>query len=156
MSSQQLARFDALAAEYVDNGHIAGVVALVVRDGKIVHETVHGVQDVSTGQPMRSDSIFRIASQTKLVISVATMMLVEEGRLLLDEPVSKYFPEYAETTVAVQDGDEVSIKAANRQITIKDLLTHTSGIPGAEPRLFEREYARGVVDPGWGPAELSR
>ena len=150
MSSERLSRFDTLAAEYIDNGHIAGVVALVMRDGKVVHETVLGVQDVSTGQPLRSDAIFRIASQTKLVISVATMILVEEGRLLLDEPVSKYIPEYAKTTVAIQDGDEVSTEAANRQITIKDLLTHTSGIPGAGPRHFEHEYAEASLTQGEG------
>ena len=74
----------------------------MVCDGKIVHETVRGVQDVSTGMPLRSDSIFRIASQT--------MILVEEGRLMLDEPLAGYIPEYAETTVAVLSGDEISEK----------------------------------------------
>ena len=148
MSSGRLAQFDTLAAEYVNRGHIAGVVALVVRDGKIVHETVQGVQDVSTGVPMRRDSIFRIASQTKLIISVATMILVEEGRLLLDDPLARYIPEYAETTVAVLNGDEVIIKAANRQITIKDLLTHTSGIPGADPKLLAHQYAEASLTQG--------
>ena len=150
MSAQRLARFDALADEYVDSGRIAGVVVLVVRDGKVVYETSHGVQDVATGQPMRSDSIFRIASQTKLVVSVAAMILVEEGRLLLDEPVASYIPEYAETSVAVLEGDEVIIKAANRPITIQDLLTHTSGIPGGDPRLLADQYAEASLTQGKG------
>jgi CubicO group peptidase (beta-lactamase class C family) len=150
MSAGQLARFDTLAAEYIGNGRIAGVVALVLRDGKIVHETVQGVQDVSTGAPLRSDSIFRIASQTKLVMSVATMILVEEGQLLLDDPVARYIPEYAKTTVAVENGDEVNIVAANRQITIEDLLTHTSGIPGAKPGLVENLYAEASISQGDG------
>jgi CubicO group peptidase (beta-lactamase class C family) len=148
MTSQRLARFDSVAAEYVDSGHIAGVVALVLRDGKIVHETVQGVQDVATGLPMRSDSIFRIASQTKLIVSAATMILVEEGRIRLDEPVAKHIPEYAETTVASQDGDSVMVVAANRQITIQDLLTHTSGIPGADPELLADLYAEASLTQG--------
>jgi CubicO group peptidase (beta-lactamase class C family) len=71
MSAERLARFDTLAAEYIKSGHVAGVVALVMRDGKVVHETVQGVQDVSTGVPLSRDSIFRIASQTKLIIKAA-------------------------------------------------------------------------------------
>jgi CubicO group peptidase (beta-lactamase class C family) len=148
MSSQRLARFDTLAAEYVISGHVAGVVALVVRDGKIAHETVRGVQDVATGSPMRSDSIFRIASQTKLIVSVATMILVEEGLVRLDEPVAHHIPEYAETTVAILDGDSVIVVAANRQITIQDLLTHTSGIPGADPVLLVDLYAEASLTQG--------
>jgi CubicO group peptidase (beta-lactamase class C family) len=150
MNAGRLARFDSLVSEYIENGHVAGVVALVLRDGKIVHETVQGVQDVSTGAPLRSDSIFRIASQTKLIMSVATMILVEEGQLLLDDPVARYIPEYTGTTVAVENGDEVSIEPANRQITIKDLLTHTSGIPGAKPRLVEQLYAEASISQGGG------
>ncbi len=150
MSAERLARFDTLAAEYINNGRVAGVVALVLRDGKIVHQTVQGVQDVSTGAPMRRDSIFRIASQTKLVISVATMILVEEGRLLLDDPLARYIPEYAETTVAVLEGDEVIIEAAKRQITIKDLLIHTSGIPGSAPMLVADQYAEASLTQGGG------
>jgi CubicO group peptidase (beta-lactamase class C family) len=150
MNAQRLARFDTLAAEYVEGGLVAGVVALVVRDGKIVYETVQGVQDVSTGVPLSSNSIFRIASQTKLIMSVATMILVEEGRLLLDDPLARYIPEYAETTVAVLEGDEVIIKAADRQITIKDLLTHTSGIPGSDPGLLAHQYAEASLTQGQG------
>lgn len=148
MTSQRLARFDTLAAEYVDSGHVAGVVAIVVRDGKIAHETVRGVQDVATGLPMRSDSIFRIASQTKLIVSVAVMILLEEGRVRLDEPLANHIPEYAETTVAVLDGDSVIVVAANRQITILDLLTHTSGIPGADPELLVHQYAEASLTQG--------
>jgi CubicO group peptidase (beta-lactamase class C family) len=150
MNSERLAAFDTLAAEYINSGHIAGVVALVMRDGKIVHQTVQGVQDVSTGVPLSSDSIFRIASQTKLIMSVATMILVEEGRLLLDDPLAGYIPEYAETTVAVLKGDEVIIEATNRQITIKDLLTHTSGIPGADVELLADQYAEASLTQGGG------
>lgn len=148
LNSERLARFDTLAAEYVDAGHVAGVVALVVRDGKIAHETVCGVQDVATGLPMRGDSIFRIASQTKLIVSVASMILVEEGRVRIDEPVANHIPEYARTTVAVLDGDSVNVVPANRQITILDLLTHTSGIPGADPKLLVDQYAKASLTQG--------
>lgn len=147
MDSEQLARFDTVAGEYVNDGRVAGVVALVVRDGKIAHETVHGVMDVDTGQPIRIDSIFRIASQTKLIVSVATMILVEEGRMRLDEPLANHITEYANSTVGIVDGDAVTVVPANRQITILDLLTHTSGIPGMIPEPLANEYAKASFAP---------
>lgn len=158
MMSERLERFDTLAAEYVEEGRVAGIVALVIRNGAVVHTAVHGAMDVETGEPMRNDSIFRIASQTKLVTSVATMMLVESGRLRLDEPVASFLPAYEGTTVAIRsqdggdggDGDEngVELVPAVRPITIRDLLTHTAGISGGSPGHSRARYAAAMLPPG--------
>lgn len=158
MMSERLERFDTLAAEYVEEGRVAGIVALVIRNDAVVHTAVHGAMDVETGEPMRNDSIFRIASQTKLVTSVATMMLVESGRLRLDEPVASFLPAYEGTTVAIRsqdggdggDGDEngVELVPAVRPITIRDLLTHTAGISGGSPGHSRARYAAAMLPPG--------
>ena len=95
ISEARLERWDRLARAYVDSSRIAGVVSLVARDGKLVHLRAYGSLDVEEGRPMRTDALFRIASMTKAVTSVAAMMLVEEGRLALDEPVSRYIPAFA-------------------------------------------------------------
>lgn len=152
MIGERLRQFDTLAAEYVADQKVAGVVALVLRNGAIVHETVAGVTDLDTGNPMRGDAIFRIASQTKLVASVAAMMLVESGRLRLEAPVAEFFPTYAQTTVAVPTeggGDgEAEIVPAKRPITVRDLLTHTSGIPGDSPPHFRGRYEAAMPTQG--------
>jgi len=114
----------------VDNGDIPGAVILVQHQGDLIHEGVYGLQDVEFSKPMQKDTIFRIASQTKAVVSVAVMMLQEDGQLLIDEPVGNYIPEYLQTVVSVDpaSNDGVATIAANRPITIRDLLTHTAGI----------------------------
>jgi CubicO group peptidase (beta-lactamase class C family) len=121
---------------YVDEGRLGGVVTLVARNGKVADLRAFGALDPRTGAPMPTDAVFRIASQTKAVTSVAVMILLEEGKLLLGDPVSKYIPEFKTTTVAVPDppgkrprkGPGYTIVPAKRQITIRDLLTHTAGI----------------------------
>jgi CubicO group peptidase (beta-lactamase class C family) len=129
MSSERLARLDALAAKAVEEEQVAGLVTLVARSGKVVHHGAYGVLDVATGARMPGDAIFRIASMTKPVISVAALMLVEEGKLLLSDPVARYLPGFKQTTVAVQEGGSLQIVSARRVITVRDLLTHTAGIP---------------------------
>ncbi len=131
VSEERLIRIDKMLQESIDSGWITGAVGFIARDGKIVYNKAFGVDDIDTKSPMRTDDIFRIASQTKAITSVAVMMLFEEGKFLLDDPVSKYIPEFADPRVLDQfnekDTTYTSIPA-NREITIRDLLTHTSGI----------------------------
>src|SRR5271170_1657630 len=94
MSSTRLGRIDQLIKEYVDRKWTNGAVALVIRNGKIVYYKSFGYDDLETRKPMEKDGIFRIASQTKAITSVAVMILYEEGKLLLDDPISKYIPEF--------------------------------------------------------------
>jgi len=152
VSTERLRRIDALLQRYVDEHRIAGAVALVLRDGKPVYERAVGWRDVEAGRRMTLDTVFRIASQTKAVTSVALLSLVEEGRIGLDDPVSRFIPGFAHTTVAVRDGDGVTIVPAARPITVRDLLTHTSGISyGTEPEVASLYAAQGLgPSAGWG------
>lgn len=126
---------DSLIKAYVEAGRLAGAVTLVLVDGRVVHEAARGVADVATGEPLRTDAIFRIASQTKAITSVAVMMLVEEGRISLDDEVSDHLPAFRSLVVL---DDSLGYRAARRELTIRDLLTHTSGISyGSESRLAE-------------------
>lgn len=131
VSADRLARIDKMIQQYIDSGWIAGAVGFVARDGKIVYNKAFGVSDNEKRTTMHNDDIFRIASQTKAITSVAVMTLFEEGKFLLDDPLSKYIPEFANPTVVdkfnEKDTTYTTIKA-NREITIRDLLTHTSGI----------------------------
>ena len=134
LAVDRLNRIGGLVQSYVDRNQIAGAVTLVARRGKIAHLESIGMADVATKTPMRPDTIFRIASMTKPVTSVAVMMLYEEGRILLAEPISKYIPEFQNAQVLVpssaQDGsgEPYKLVPAKRPITIRHLLTHTSGI----------------------------
>ena len=129
MSSARLDRVTSALQVYVDEGQIPGAVAMVLRHGKVVHTTAVGFQDVEANLAMRPDAIFRIASQTKALVSVGIMMLQEDGALLLSDPVSRYLPAFASTTVATpREGGGYDVVPANRAITLRDLLTHTAGI----------------------------
>ena len=114
---------DALKRE-VDSGRLPGAVALIARRGQIGLLEAVGVQDPATGAPMRTDSIFRIYSMTKPVVSVAIMMLVERGQLLISDPVSRWLPEYAHPQVATAQG----LVPAQQAATVQDLLRHTAGL----------------------------
>jgi len=131
ISPERLARIDKMCEEEVANGNLPGIVTLVARNGKIVLWKAYGVADAQAGKAMKRDDIFRIASQSKAITSTAVMMLWEEGKFRLDDPISKYIPEfknqqvlksfrYADTTWT---GEPVK-----SEITIRQLLTHTSGI----------------------------
>jgi CubicO group peptidase (beta-lactamase class C family) len=127
-SPERLARIDSVYMDLVGRGEIAGAVALVLRDGRPVYERAFGWADREAGRRMTADAIFRIASQTKAITSVAILMLAEEGRLSLNDPVSRYIPAFRATTVSVQtDSGRITVPA-RRQVTIRDLLTHTAGI----------------------------
>ncbi|GAB2671350.1 serine hydrolase domain-containing protein [Flavihumibacter cheonanensis] len=128
-------RIDQLIQQYVDNQWIAGATAIVIKDGQIVYHKAFGSSNISTKEKMRTDHIFRIASQTKAITSTAVMILLEEGKLLLDEPVEKYIPAFSK--VAVLDkfnsaDSSFTTKPAKGKITIRHLLTHTSGIGYAQ------------------------
>lgn len=116
--------------KYVDDGKVAGLVTLIMREGQVAHLKSYGWSDVSQKIPMANDAIFRIASQTKAITSVAVMMLFEEGRLQLKDPVSKYIPGFSKTFVASSESgqDGYTVAAAKREINLRDLLTHTAGI----------------------------
>lgn len=142
------ARIDRLLQQYVDDGRIAGIAALVLRHGRPVYERAVGWADKEAGRPMTMDTLFRIASQTKAVTSVAVLMLVEEGRVALGDPVSRFIPAFARTTVATSADTGVATTPARRPITIRDLLTHTAGISyGTEPHVAALYEAKGL-----GPA----
>ena len=131
LSSERLQRISAMIQRRIDAGDLAGAVTVVARKGKIAHVDARGVMDVESRQPMTPETMFRIASMTKPVVGVAIMMLVEEGKLRLADPVSRYIPEFLGLKVAVaQAGGEHGVDRipADREITLKDLLTHVSGL----------------------------
>jgi len=130
MSEERLAQIDIMCKEAVDDSQIPGVVALVARHGKIVYYKAFGIADNESGRVLKRDDIFRIASQTKAVTSTAVMMLWEEGKFRLDDPISKYIPEFKDAQVLdtlYKNGTYGTIPAT-KPITIRHLITHTSGI----------------------------
>ena len=132
-SSAGLARIDAYLKNEIAGNKIPGAVMMIQRDGRTVYFSSFGVRDPGTKEPMTPDSIFRIYSMSKPITTVAAMMLVEEGKLQLDEPLSKYIPAFANVKVGVEKKSEdgtlgVDMVAAKRPITIQDLMRHTSGI----------------------------
>ena len=127
--SGRLDRIGAALEDYVADGSLPGAVVAVLRDGAVVYEEAVGYSDVEGGKRIGVDAIFRIASQTKAVVSVAVMMLQEDGALLISDPLGRYLPAFTETTVAVPgENGGYDVVPADRPITIRDLLTHTAGI----------------------------
>jgi CubicO group peptidase (beta-lactamase class C family) len=159
MSQERLMRIDRVLQQSIDSGWIAGAVGFIARDGKVVYNKSFGVSDIEAQTAMRSDNIFRIASQTKAITSLAVMMLFEEGKFLLDDPISKYIPEFANPVVIDKfnntDTTYVPVKA-NREVTIRDLLTHTSGIDyaGIGSPTMNAIYAKGEIFAGFGNEKL--
>jgi len=153
VSPERLARVDALLQSYVDRGLIPGAVALVLKDGRPVYQKAIGWADKEAGRPMRTDTVFRIASQTKAITSVAALTLVEEGKLGLGDQVGAFVPSFAKTMVAVREGGATTVVPARRAITIRDLLTHTAGISyGVEPHIADQYAAKGLgpsAGAGW-------
>ena len=150
-SSERLTRIDDLVNSYIKKGQLNGGVALIVRDGKVAYYKAYGYNNVESKQAMQKDAIFRIASQTKAITSVAVMMLYEEGKFLLDDPVSNYIPEFKSPKVLdkfnAADSSYTTVPS-KREITIRDLLTHTSGIGYAQigsPEANAIYYKAGVV-----------
>lgn len=144
-SADRLQRIDRFLDAAVDSGRIAGAVALVLRDGDVAYERAAGWSDREAGRRMTAGTIFRIASQTKALTTVAALMLVEEGRLGLADPVGRFLPPYARTTVALRADTGRTIVPARRAITIRDLLTHTAGISyGVDASVAARYQVAGL------------
>jgi CubicO group peptidase (beta-lactamase class C family) len=128
LSSMRLARLGAVMRGEIERGRVPGAVALIARRGRVGFFDSFGQRDAASGAPMPKDAIFRIYSMTKPITSVAAMMLWEEGRFLLNDPIAKYLPELSDLDVAVERGPEVERVPIERPITIHDLLRHTSGL----------------------------
>jgi len=147
MSSSRLERLDDALQEYVDEDRLPGGVAVVLRHGQVVYQNAFGLRDREVGDAMQATDRFRIASQSKALVSVAVMMLQEEGSLLISDRVSRYLPAFANTTVAVADGDDdYEVVEADRAVTLRDLLTHTAGVGyggGAGAREWEEAEVQG-------------
>lgn len=135
MSAEKLARIDALLQEYADKGWLPGASAIIARNGKIVYYKSFGFRDREAQTPLKRDDIFRIASQTKAITSVGIMMLMDEGKLALDDRLSKHIPEFKNLRVLDQYNEKdttYTTVPAKREITVRDLLSHTSGIGYAQ------------------------
>ncbi len=148
VSSERLARIDAVLEKYVEEERLPGAALVIGRRGHVVYARAFGYRDREAEEPLEITDLFRIASQTKAVISVGVMILQEQGRLLIDQDLGDFIPEFDSTTVAVKTEDGgFEVVPANRNITVRDLLTHTAGIgygwgPGAK-----RWEEAGIV--GW-------
>jgi CubicO group peptidase (beta-lactamase class C family) len=158
MSAAGLARIKPAIAEYVEHDQIAGAITMIARKGKIVYFDAIGMQDIDAKKPMRRDTICRFYSMSKPITSVAIMMLVEENKLQLDDPASKYLPELAGVKVFVREnGDKLELESPRREMTIRDLLRHTSGLTygffGNTP--VDRRYVTaGILSPESNLAEM--
>jgi CubicO group peptidase (beta-lactamase class C family) len=154
-SSERLARIDEMMNDAIAKGQFPGGVVFISRGGRVVLHKAYGVRDAETRTPMQRDAIFRIASQSKAITSLAVMMLWEEGRFGLDEPISRYLPEFAQATVlktfSAADSSYTT-ERATRAVTIRHLLTHTSGIDyaGIGSTEFKAIYAKAGVPSGIG------
>jgi CubicO group peptidase (beta-lactamase class C family) len=133
-SPERLQRLDTVIQDYIARRQLAGAVVSIARDGRPAYLKAYGMQDIENGKPMPTDAIMRIASMSKAVTTVAVMMLYEDGKLLLKDPVSKYIPAFKDSVVAVPPpaGSPAGVKyvtvPAKRPIQIRDLLTHTAGL----------------------------
>src|SRR5438309_8183285 len=148
----RLARIDRFMQQYVDSGRIGGAVGLVLQDGRVVYQHAVGWLDRESGRRMTPGALCRIASQTKALTTAAILALVEEGSLAVGDPVSRYIPTFAHTTVATKRDTALVTKPAARPITIRDLLTHTAGISYGTDGLIAPLYAAKGLGPaaGWG------
>lgn len=148
LSSERLKRLTTVFQAYATEKKMAGSVILILRHGKVAYFNSFGKRDIETNAPMQKDVIFRIASQTKALTSVGIMILQEEGKLLITDPVGKYIPEFMETTVAEpKEGDGYNVVKAKRPITLRDLLTHTAGISYGSGPAAEKWKEAGIQ--GW-------
>lgn len=154
-SAERLQRIDERLNEWVNKGWMQGSTAMIIRNGKVVYHKAVGYSDLEAKVPMKKDDIFRIASQTKAITSVAIMILFEEGKLLLDDPVSKYLPAFKNQQVLASFNEKdttYTTVPSKREITIRQLLTHTSGIGYAQIGSKEANaiYAKANISSGVG------
>ena len=147
LTRDRLATLDAVMKQYVTDGKLGGAVIKIRQGGREVFSEAYGWRDREAGVAMQPDTIFRIASQTKALTSVSIMMLMEEGKLVLEDPVSKFLPEWEKTTVAVANPKAkggYDVVPAKRPITIRDLLSHTAGV----------SYGTGPAEKAWRDAGI--
>jgi CubicO group peptidase (beta-lactamase class C family) len=157
-----LGKIPAKMQEFVDQHDIAGAVTVVGRKDSILSFEAVGSLDLEKKQPMRKDALFRIASMTKPITAIGIMMLVDEGKLSVDDPVEKHLPEFrGQMLIANRSADSVTLKHPSRPIAVRDLLTHTSGLPGRWPEgladLYlkrQRTLAEGVLAISQRPLEF--
>ncbi len=158
-SAERLARLDAKMHSYVDTGDTAGVITLIARHGRIVHFDVYGKADIEAGTPLRADSLFRMYSMTKPITSVALLMLYEEGRFQLDDPLSRYLPEFKDVKVYVSGaGTQIQTEELRRAITVRDVFRHTAGLSGGNHPVAQLQSDAKVFDGGLAelPARLAK
>lgn len=152
VSAERLVKIDKMCSEAIEAGQVPGIVALIVRNGKIVFHQAYGQSDAVSKAPMQKDNIFRIASQSKAITSTAVMMLWEEGKFRMDDPISKFIPEFAKPTIldSLYADGTYTTKPANKEITIRHLITHTSGLGygviDGNPRIKKIYADAGITD----------
>jgi CubicO group peptidase (beta-lactamase class C family) len=153
-SNQRLARIDTAMQRYVDEKKLAGIVTLVARCGKVVHFEKFGMADVEAGRPMQLDTLFRIYSMTKPITTTAALMLLEEGRIRLADPISRYIPAFKDVKVLDNTtGSGVRFVEAKQPITIHHLMTHTAGLSyGFDDNVYIDELYRKHI---WEPVETA-
>jgi CubicO group peptidase (beta-lactamase class C family) len=159
MSAERLKRIDKMIEDQIAKGWTPGAVVLIARQGKIVYHKAYGYSNMEQKTPLRKDDIFRIASQSKAITSLAVMMLWEEGKFLLDEPVSRYIPEFKNGTVLKSfnmTDSTYTTEPAKSEITIRQLLTHTSGLDyaGIGSQEFKAIYAKAGIPSGIGNNQM--
>jgi len=158
-SAKRLEQIAPLVKRHVDAGDLSGAVTLVARKGKVVHLEAHGQMDLEAKKPMQTGTLFRMASMTKPITAVAVLMLMEEGKLILGDPVSKFIPEFANGKVAVWNqptdsrGAGLRLVPVHREMTLQDLLTHTAGMTVAAEGPAGEHFARLKIAPGASLAE---
>jgi CubicO group peptidase (beta-lactamase class C family) len=162
-SSERLKRVRTAVQNHITAKDFGGAVTLVARRGKVVHFEAQGVMDLATGAPMRTDSLFRLASMTKPITAVAVLMMMEEGKLTLNDPISKYIPEFKNPKVATWNlpndprGAGIRLLPADREMTIQHILTHTAGMAVSADGPAGAEFAKAELNGSTiGLAEYSR
>ena len=150
INTNRLTRLEKYVQSQMSQGNIPGAVTMVIRQGKVVHLAANGYKNIATKNPMKTDDLFYIQSMTKPIISTAFMMLYEEGHFKLDDPVSKYLPEFKNLRVvrSNQDGPDAPTDSLKSQITIAQLMSHSSGLThGLSANPVDRRFRAGYFKP---------
>jgi CubicO group peptidase (beta-lactamase class C family) len=156
MSSERLQRVGDRVQEYIDAGQVAGAVTLIAREGRVVHLEAHGHRDREANIPMTTDDLFVIMSMTKPIAATALMMLHEEGRFMLNDPISRWLPEFSDARVRVDDGEGGEMLIGARPITVRHVLTHSAGITASPAPLADppEDQAGAATAPRAGDSPL--
>jgi len=158
MSAERLERIDTVMERFIAESRIAGMVTMIARHGKLVHCEAYGKMDIEENMPMKVDALFRVASMSKLVTAVAGLILYEEGRFLLDDPVSRYIPAFKDMRVFVPASEggssskSLTTVPAKREITVRMLFNHTSGFTYGTGEVG-KQYSKAGIGMGLTPTE---